>query len=410
MKKIIAMLLLIFSFTYSSAIYASAAEKWDYEVKPDTNQKVKLTGHKVDQYGNPANDYKYETTIDPKTASNRTKMGTVAINKLLKRANWAITGVELFQTFLEGIDWVIDPAAQSIWRYKPVEYNTPGCVGSGYVFQYQIGNYRNCPIDAVQYTLNEWSKNGASYEFVKWDTYFEGIPDKFTIRLTVGNSVQTMPNQQLNRKKDPNAVPSEKEYLTPDAAADYANHTHPDFTNPKYSPRAEPRYSPEIQTKLWKPHNDWEYENSPTVQEAKQRLSEAQPVPNDDKIKENEPDPETGAKSFSLPAFCSWATSVCEFIDWMKEKPEQEQEQDLPDIDDQDIFSKEFDYSFSLSNQCPPDIPLKLESQLLSGNFTFSMKWLCIIFTALGYPIVFASHCLGVWILYEAATRKQIKW
>lgn len=412
MKKIIAMLLLIFSVTYSSAIYASAAEKWDYEVKPDTNQKVKLTGHKVDQYGSPANDYKYETTIDPKTASNRTKMGTVAINKLLKRANWAITGVELFQTFLEGIDWVIDPAAQSIWRYKQTDTTSVNC-GGGYLFRYQNGEWKSCPIDAITPYLEKNSNQYVKYEFYKFDVNpFDASLTRitFTVSKKSSTSTELVPNQTLERKVDPNALPPEKEYLTPDAAADYANHTHPDFTNPKYSPRADTLYKPEIQTDLWKPHNEWEYENSPTVQEAKQRLAEAQPVPKDDKIKENEPDPETGAKSFSLPAFCSWATSVCEFIDWMKEKPEQEQEQDLPDIDDQDIFSKEFDYSFSLSNQCPPDIPLKLESQLLSGNFTFSMKWLCIIFTALGYPIVFASHCLGVWILYEAATRKQIKW
>ncbi len=350
-RKFIIILFSLFIFVASSESFAGAAEKWDYEVKPDTNQKLELKGHQVDKYGNPANDYQYKTKIDPKIPENKIKMGTVAISKLLKKANWAITGVELFQTFLEGIDWVIDPAAQSIWRFKPVEYNTPGCVGSGYVFQYQIGNYRNCPIDAVQYTLNEWSKNGASYEFVKWDTYFEGIPDKFTVTLTVGNSVQTMPNQQLNRKKDPKAVPLEKEYLTPETAADYANHTHPDFTDPKYAPRAEPLYKPEMQTELWKPHNDWEYENSPTVDEAIKQLEQASPEPKDDTIKENEPDPDTGAKSFSLPAFCSWATSVCEFIDWFKKEPDL-QDQEL-DIDEQIVNDYQFEQHVSFGASCP---------------------------------------------------------
>ncbi|MEN8322290.1 hypothetical protein, partial [Acinetobacter junii] len=106
-KSLLTIIISVLLSLISVNVFASAAEKWDYEVKPDTNQKVKLTGHKVDQYGNPANDYKYETTIDPKTASNRTKMGTVAINKLLKRANWALLGVEAFQTFLEGLDWII---------------------------------------------------------------------------------------------------------------------------------------------------------------------------------------------------------------------------------------------------------------------------------------------------------------
>ncbi|MBP8006513.1 MAG: hypothetical protein KAZ18_06420 [Acinetobacter sp.] len=153
----------------------------------------------------------------------------------------------------------------------------------------------------------------------------------------------------------------------------------------------------------------------------------------------------TGQGSFTLPAWCLWAADNCEwhkedkahqtqektvweyekkhrtdektfwqkvtdFFDWVKEKPETEEEQEQPEIDDKGIFSKTFDHVFSLSSQCPPDIPWKLESQYLSGNFTFSMKWLCIIFTALGYPIVFASHCIGVWILYEATVRKEMKW
>ncbi|MFK4049885.1 hypothetical protein [Acinetobacter venetianus] len=414
MKKILSSFFLIFSITlttYSTNIYAGAAEKWEYDVTPDTDQKLKLKGHKVDAYGNAANDYEYNRKIDPKTAANKTKMGKVGFGRLLKISGWGLIGAAALEGLLESVDWIMDPEAQSIWRYKKIDFATPGCVGHGYLFQYQIGEYRGCPIDAVRFTLNEWSKNGASYEFVKWDTYFEGIPDRFTVKLTVGSNVQIMPNQQLNRKKDPNAQPEqEKEYLTPEDLADYANHTHSDFSNPELAPKLEPKYSPDLAPDLWKPANPWEYDNSPTVDEVKKELEQASPEPKDDTIKENEPDPETGAKSFSLPAFCSWATSVCEFIDWFKKEPEQDNEPDQPDIDDQGIFNKNFDTSFSLSKQCPADIPFSYQTKYLSGNFTFSLKWLCIIFTFLGYPLVFASHCVGVWILYEAVTRKQINW
>ncbi|MBO3656708.1 hypothetical protein [Acinetobacter haemolyticus] len=162
-------------------------------------------------------------------------------------------------------------------------------------------------------------------------------------------------------------------------------------------------------------------------------------------------DPETGeptgGQSISLqfPVFCEWAHKVCswyddwkvsdkvykdhlkkteehqtdektfwqkvtDFFDWFKEQPDTEEEPERPEIDDKGIFNKTFDHVFSLSKQCPPDIPFTFESKYINGSFTFSMNWLCIIFTFLGYPLVFASHCVGIWILYEACIRKEMKW
>ena len=153
----------------------------------------------------------------------------------------------------------------------------------------------------------------------------------------------------------------------------------------------------------------------------------------------------TGSGSFNLPKWCLWAADNCEwhkedkahqtqektvwedekkhrgdektfwqkvtdFFDWVKEEPEKDNEQEQPDIDDKGIFSKTFDYVFSLSKQCPPDIPINFETKFFSGSFVFSLKWLCMIFTFLGYPLVFASHCTGVWILYEAVIRKEFRW
>ncbi|UIJ74338.1 hypothetical protein [Acinetobacter sp. SH20PTE14] len=155
----------------------------------------------------------------------------------------------------------------------------------------------------------------------------------------------------------------------------------------------------------------------------------------------------TGAQSISIkfPVFCEWASSMCkwyddwtasdkvykdhikktedhqtsektfwqtvkDWFDWTKEEPDDEPETEQPDVDDQGIFSKTFDTTFTLSKQCPPDIPIVFESTYLSGSFTFSMNWLCIIFSFMAYPLVFLSHCLGIWILYEAVIQKEIKW
>lgn len=118
-------------------------------------------------------------------------------------------------------------------------------------------------------------------------------------------------------------------------------------------------------------------------------------------------EPSKSSTNFELPAFCDWASAVCEWFDWTKETPDDVSETDQPDIDDQGIFTRKFDTVFSLSKDCPADIPFNLDTQYLKVSNTISLKWLCIIFTALGYPLVFASNCIGIWILYEAVIRRQ---
>lgn len=400
--------LLFFLMTISSFLYAGAAEKWEYEPVMK-NMNIEVKAHKVDQYGAAVNDYEYNTKIDPKTDANRTKMGKVGFGRLLKSTGWGLLGSAALQALLDSVGWIMDPESQSIWRNKKADPNGSVNCGGGYLFRYQSGEWKSCPIDAIQPYLTANSVNGFTYKFVRFDTdpfatNSTGI--KFTVNLS-GNGVnQDTSNQSLDRKLDPNAQPQPKEYLTPETLADYANHTHPDYANPELAPKLEPKYSPKIAEDLWKPSNDWEKENSPTVKEVERKLDEAQPEPK--KEPEITPNPETG--SWKIPPFCDFAAPVCEFIKWAKEPPEKDDELENPNIDDQGIFSRTFNTTFSLSKQCPPDIPINFESTYLSRSFTFSMNWLCIIFTFMGYPLVFLSHCIGIWILYEAVIQKEMKW
>lgn len=133
-------------------------------------------------------------------------------------------------------------------------------------------------------------------------------------------------------------------------------------------------------------------------------------------IKDPEGNP-TGAQSITLkfPVFCEWAFTVCKWYDdwkktdeWLRDSPKKS-DSSQQDIDDKGIFNRTFDTVFSLSKDCPPDIPFELDAYYFKGSYTISMRWLCIIFTALGYPLVFLSHCTGIWILYETVIRKEIK-
>ncbi len=155
----------------------------------------------------------------------------------------------------------------------------------------------------------------------------------------------------------------------------------------------------------------------------------------------------TGNQSISLqfPIFCTWAFKMCawyddwkksdqiykdhatkteqhqekektfwekvkDWFDWTKESPEDKEEPEQQEPDTQGIFSKKFDAVFSLSKQCPPDLKFNLDTKYLSGTWDFSLNWLCIFFTFIAYPLQLLSHMIGIWILYEACIRKEIKW
>ncbi|MEN8322284.1 hypothetical protein, partial [Acinetobacter junii] len=125
------------------------------------------------------------------------------------------------------------PATQSIWRNKQTDTTSVNC-GGGYLFRYQNGEWKSCPIDAITPYLEKNSNQYVKYEFYKFDVNpFDPSLTRitFTVSKKSSTSTELVPNQTLERKPDPNAQPPEKEYLTPESAADYANHTHPDFTN-----------------------------------------------------------------------------------------------------------------------------------------------------------------------------------
>lgn len=360
----------LFLFNPVSA-YASAAEKWEYDVTPDQSQRLQLTGHKVDQYGSAVNDYQYKTKIDPKTVANRSKMGTVGMNRLLKVTGWGILGNAALQSLLEAVDWVIDPEAQSIWRYKKdnvTDYSCSGNIfsnGRWYEAKWAAPNVSPvaCPKEAADNFLEKKSLSdfsGFEYKFISWvneqdfNKNQDGWTKRFYFTTPWGQDIAN-----VSAEKGDLAAPTQKEELTPEQLADYVNQTHSDYSNPELAPKLAPKYSPDIAPDLWKPANPWEYDNSPTVNEVKKELEKASPEPKDDKIKENEPDPVTGAKSFSLPAFCSWATVVCEFVDWFKkDEPQENEEDETP----QEINVGQLNTTtFRATAGCPQPIPIQIK-------------------------------------------------
>lgn len=403
MKIFIPLFLSVFFILSSSNVYAGAAEKWEYDVIPDQSQTLQVKGHKVDQYGAAVNDYDYNTKIDPKTAANRTKMGTVGMGRLLKTSGWGLLGAAALQALLDSVGWIMDPESQSIWRNKKTDPNGSVNCSGGFQFKNnRTQQWFSCPLAAAENWVNDVNKTESQgkYTFVRFQNDpYTSQPVLWTVHyehFTYPSLSKDMPNQQLSREPDPNAQPQDKEVLTPEALADYANHTHPDYSNPELAPKLAPKYSPEIQTDLWKPSNPWEDTNSPTVQEVKKELEKAPPEPKTDP--EVTPNPETGG--FALPAFCSWAAPVCEFIKWLKQDPEIESKIDLPEkeIEQQDIKKDRITVN---ARSCPADIRFDVQGLPfgIQINKAYQMQPICNTLEPLKYVFQLITFCLCAFML-----------
>lgn len=403
-------ILFLLSLFISINAYSAAAEKWEYDVIPDQSQRLQIKGHKVDQYGAAVNDYDYNTKIDPKTSSNKFKMGTVGMGRLLKTTGWGLLGSAALEALLNSVDWIIDPATQSIWRNKKSNDPAVGCTVTdpftGNRLQFIGGSVNGvaiapfaCPLDAAseQMKIMERTNVGYSYKFENWTVYptpiKEGTQLQYNARVTNPKVNYNDTNFfSIKAQKDPNPKPQEKEYLSPEELADYANHTHPDYSNPDLAPKLEPKYSPSIQTDLWKPSNPWEETNSPTVQEVKKELEKSAPEPKTDP--EIKPNPETGG--LVLPSFCTWAAPVCEFVKWFKEDPETPEKDEL-EIDTSE--EQELDDSiFSTNQQCPPDLVISY-TLLKTHQISFSYQNMCNAFTVARPVVIFIGGLIALFIL-----------
>ena len=105
---------------------------------------------------------------------------------------------------------------------------------------------------------------------------------------------------------------------------------------------------------------------------------------------------ETKPKDFELPAFCSWASKVCDFIDWVKVEPDV---QDTPVPTDNTPLKNpsEFDKDYvSVVAQCPPDVVRAIPLPGQSFNLVFGMSPVCdFASTYLRPVIIFLAYIYG---------------
>lgn len=113
----------------------------------------------------------------------------------------------------------------------------------------------------------------------------------------------------------------------------------------------------------------------------------------------------TGGSTFQLPAFCDWAAVVCDFIDWVKE--DEQIEEDEPEKIDDSIFDRKFDIKFEMAASCPPNPTWNFKFIDQQWSKEINITSICDFFRYLGYAIVFASNMTALWIVYAAVTVRE---
>lgn len=99
-----------------------------------------------------------------------------------------------------------------------------------------------------------------------------------------------------------------------------------------------------------------------------------------------DPTPNPDAKPFELPPFCSWATKVCSFIDWMQAEPPEPPESGEVDVQIPDTNMHEGILErlyIDMPAQCPPDPVL----EFMGARIPFPMSVFCQ-FAAMMKPLI----------------------
>ncbi|WP_228247955.1 virulence factor TspB C-terminal domain-related protein [Acinetobacter haemolyticus] len=383
------------------------------------NDVVEATGRKLDYDRTPVDNKVYKARVNPRIPETKKAIGSTAMKKLLKVSGYGYLATEALNQLLKGIDWVIDPEAQSIWRYKRTDNNdgvtcsyTQTYQGKVYsvVYKDSYGDFHSCPLEAAKHRIEYHEETQfrqvekGSGRFLRWDTtdFSQGVQyfyADYIVKEGLQNAGQRTPElrQSVNAVRDKEII-GEKEILTDDALADYMLGTHKDFQDQKYKDKLPKPNTWTGVAQVFKPENRFEEENSPTVKIAQHELDQSLPESEDTTVKPTEPDPNTGEKGFTLPAFCSWASAVCEHFKWVKD------DTGLPARDESDLEIdqpfEEKNIGLNVSPQCPAPtfqtITLHgVTAQVKTSDYTYicQLDWLIKPFT-IGFATVLACFIL----------------
>lgn len=352
-------ILLSFLFLFSiTELYAGAAEKWEIveKVYDSASKNVELTARKVGATA--ANDPIYKARVP------------VAASELGSAARAGIFGVAAFTSvtvMLEGLGWLIDEGSQVIKREKPVDPADPTQYSNRYIlsnngFSVTCYTVSDCPGALTKFSsdLNNSQFGNVNNKIKFTSCTITGAKSMrcFGYNIKYGNNTY----QDIYSEPNPLYAPKPKEYellsdteLGNEILGEGQNKSPlPSVITDIYDPNSPiPESAPKAKTAAAL--------DSATPQPGTEPNGSTTPNPNSDTNGDGIPDtydpskPDAGSK-FTLPNFCTWAPSVCDFFKVQKQDNIEIKENQKTDLKQNESFFTKVKEWFDWTKE-PPETP-----------------------------------------------------
>ncbi len=404
---------------FPAFVYAGAAPQW-YPNGSYAINSVQVAPNQMTAEINAAKEYQAAYN-GSKLYATSTKAITVAANDVggvmngrlafLKTGGVALLGVGAVQALLEGIGWVMKEGTY-------VKIKEPDVDPKAYNYRWQITNTVFCYNDsncssrmtavaANNPNFNEGRCTSQPNTQIHCDLYRNNVDTGYDQNL----------DRQINPDYDPNAGQPKPQLipLTPDLLT--AAIFHQGYADPVDSTK-------NAQVNTGTPDGDIikdaatrdEAQPDNPIADAIDAALDAAPKTqtgdgtqgSTDTKSETKPDangnPTTSsAGTFKLPAFCDWATALCDHIKWLEKAPEAPTEPTTVDISEQPSTPPTININFGGS--CPMPLTYHVSiGQWIDTDFVFSFDSFCSAL-AIAKPVIIA--CASLTAVYIIAGRQE---
>lgn len=121
------------------------------------------------------------------------------------------------------------------------------------------------------------------------------------------------------------------------------------------------------------------------------------------------PIPKDPPKPFEVPKFCTWASSVCNFMDWVKQEPPQIEKTKVGEIKEDDIDWRQYAERKWLNfgnAQCPQDVRIPVQWMTVQQDIVISYVPFCKFATMIKPAVILGAYISALMIISVGRQRE----
>jgi len=411
-------ILICFCLVYTP-FFANANDSWSWKHHNKMREQERLKAHLVKQINESGSKKVVEAVVE--TRPTAAKVGGVMFKRLMSSAGGKMLGVYAVIQLIEGIGWVMEDGTyvkkikkddyldcttntecEWEWRWNGKNYPTAKAASVALVsyenksqtlLRYESQSLTPTVISATKmsalFKIKVSRISNSNDSWVNEHTFYGELNPDYkkpedikTVPLTpallgaamLGTGYKDPDpdfDNSIVNNDDWTAVP---EAYTPDESGvgnELANELEkkadaaPRTSDGKPAPLVDPKYNNDLSSNDSANDRSWENRDEDGTKGSTESNTST--------------DPETGETtqtgSFKLPAFCDWASAVCDWFDWTKENPDTPEDNEIPQITELDIGQLDTG-TFKATPGCPQ--PIQVPVNLVgSGSISISYEPIC---------------------------------